>query len=42
MHDGTDPEGALTPVFADPDVVRVHSRNVAYGCFMFAVTRRAG
>ncbi|GAA2846990.1 hypothetical protein Acy02nite_03930 [Actinoplanes cyaneus] len=39
VHDGTDPEGALAAVFADQDVVQVHSRNVAYGCFMFAATR---
>jgi hypothetical protein len=39
VHDGSDPEGALAEVFADPAVVEVHSRNVAYGCFMFAVTR---
>jgi len=23
----------------DPDVVCIHSRNVAYGCFMFSITR---
>ncbi|WP_231956709.1 MULTISPECIES: DUF1203 domain-containing protein [unclassified Actinoplanes] len=41
VHDGTDPEGVLAEMFADPDVVQVHSRNVAYGCFMFAITRAA-
>ncbi len=40
VHDGSDPEGALAAVFADPDVVQVHSRNVAYGCFMFVAVRR--
>ncbi|GAA4610104.1 hypothetical protein BJY16_007672 [Actinoplanes octamycinicus] len=39
VHDGSDPDGALAAVFADPDVVQVHSRNVAYGCFMFVATR---
>ncbi|WP_436530607.1 DUF1203 domain-containing protein [Actinoplanes sp. HUAS TT8] len=39
VHDGTDPEGALAAVFADPEVVQVHSRNIAYGCFMFVATR---
>lgn len=39
VHDGRDPEAALAAMLADPDVVQVHSRNIAYGCFMFAVTR---
>jgi hypothetical protein len=39
VHDGSDPVAALTAVFAEPGVVAVHSRNVAYGCFMFAATR---
>ena len=38
MHDGTDPEAALATVLAAPGVVEVHSRNIAYGCYMFAVT----
>lgn len=37
-HDGTDPEAALAQVLAEPGVVQVHSRNVAYGCWMFTVT----
>jgi hypothetical protein len=37
-HDGTDPEAALARVLAEPGVARVHSRNVVYGCFMFAAT----
>jgi hypothetical protein len=40
-HDGTTPESRLAEIFADPAVVRVDSRNIAYGCFMFTVTRRA-
>jgi hypothetical protein len=38
-HDGADPEAAITAILADPSVVQVHSRNIAYGCFMFAATR---
>ena len=38
VHDGSDPEAAIAAVLAEPGVVEVHSRNVAYGCFMFAVT----
>jgi hypothetical protein len=39
VHDGTDPERAIEQLFADPRAVQLHSRNVAYGCFMFTVTR---
>ncbi|MCP9945089.1 DUF1203 domain-containing protein [Streptomyces somaliensis] len=38
-HDGRDPEKAITELLAQPGVVCVHSRNVAWGCYMFAVTR---
>ena len=38
LHDGTHPVAALGEVPAAPGVVEVHSRNVAYGCFMFAAT----
>jgi hypothetical protein len=38
-HDGTDPEAELAAILSDPGVVRVDSRNIAYGCFMFSVTR---
>jgi hypothetical protein len=38
-HDGTDPEGLIAAMLADPDVVLIHSRNIAWGCYMFAVTR---
>jgi hypothetical protein len=37
-HDGTDPESVLADVLAQPGVVQAHSRNIAYGCFMFAAT----
>jgi hypothetical protein len=39
VHDGTDPPAEIAEVLAQPGVVAVHSRNIAYGCFMFAVTR---
>lgn len=38
-HDGRDPVGEIARVLAEPGVVAVHSRNIAYGCFMFAATR---
>jgi hypothetical protein len=37
VHDGSDPDTAVAAVLAEPGVVEVHSRNVAYGCYMFAV-----
>jgi hypothetical protein len=39
VHDGSDPEGEIARFLADGEVVQLHSRNVAYGCFMFVVTR---
>lgn len=39
LHDGHEPEAAIIEVLADPDVVQAHSRNVAYGCYMFTITR---
>jgi uncharacterized protein DUF1203 len=39
-HDGTDPVDALSRLLAEPGVVEVHSRNIAYGCFMFAARVR--
>jgi hypothetical protein len=39
VHDGTDPEAVIEAILADPDVDRIHSRNVAYGCYMFTITR---
>jgi uncharacterized protein DUF1203 len=38
-HDGQQPEAAIAAMLADPAVIQIHSRNIAYGCFMFAVTR---
>ena len=40
VHDGTDPEAVIADMLTDPAVVQIHSRNVAYGCYMFTVTRR--
>jgi Protein of unknown function (DUF1203) len=39
VHDGTDPDAAIAKVLANPQVVEVHSRNLAYGCYMFRITR---
>jgi Protein of unknown function (DUF1203) len=39
VHDGTDPEAVIADMLAHPDVEQMHSRNVAYGCYMFSVTR---
>ena len=38
--DTTNPPGRETAaaVLTAPGVVEVHSRNIAYGCYMFAVT----
>jgi Protein of unknown function (DUF1203) len=39
VHPGADAEAEIERLFADPEAVQIHSRNVAYGCFMFVVTR---
>lgn len=39
IHDGDDPEAAIAHVLAQPGVTQVHSRNVAWGCWMFTVAR---
>jgi hypothetical protein len=39
VHDGSDPEGVIAQILEDPGVVMIHSRNIAYGCYMFTVTR---
>jgi hypothetical protein len=39
VHDGKDPETVIARLLGEPDTVHLHSRNVAYGCFMFVVTR---
>jgi hypothetical protein len=40
VHDGQDPEAAIADMLDDAEVVLIHSRNVAYGCFMFSISRR--
>jgi hypothetical protein len=37
-HDGSDPEAVITEMLDEPGVVLIHSRNIAYGCYMFAIT----
>ena len=37
--EGADAEQAIAALLARPEVDFVHSRNVAYGCFMFAISR---
>jgi Protein of unknown function (DUF1203) len=39
VHDGTDPLTVIDEMLSDPAVVAIHSRNIAYGCYMFTVTR---
>lgn len=39
LHDGQDPEAAISTLLDDPAVVQIHSRNVSYGCYMFTITR---
>ncbi|MFR9777918.1 DUF1203 domain-containing protein [Micromonospora sp. MS34] len=39
LHDGDDPETVVAELLTDPAVERLHSRNVVYGCFMFAIVR---
>jgi hypothetical protein len=38
-HDGTDPELAITTMLENEAVVQIHSRNIAYGCYMFLIRR---
>jgi hypothetical protein len=39
VHDGTDPSASIDAVLAAEGVAVVHSRNIVYGCFMFAAHR---
>jgi Protein of unknown function (DUF1203) len=39
VHDGTDPDAVIAGIFEHPSVERIHSRNVAYGCYMFEIRR---
>jgi Protein of unknown function (DUF1203) len=39
VYDGDDPEGVIADMFSEPGVAQIHSRNIAWGCYMFAITR---
>jgi Protein of unknown function (DUF1203) len=39
VHDGSNPVAVIMDVLADPTVVQIHSRNIAWGCYMFTITR---
>jgi hypothetical protein len=39
VHDGSSPENVINSVFEDREVAEIHSRNVAYGCYMFSLKR---
>ncbi|WP_073950411.1 DUF1203 domain-containing protein [Streptomyces kebangsaanensis] len=39
VHDGQAPEKVIADLLAEPDVAQLHSRNIAWGCFMFVITR---
>jgi hypothetical protein len=39
VHDGSDPEAVIVDMLAETEVMQIHSRNVAYGCYMFTVIR---
>jgi hypothetical protein len=38
-HDGTDPEAVIDEMLKNDAVEQIHSRNIAYGCYMFVVRR---
>jgi hypothetical protein len=39
LVEGAEAEAGIAKLLADPAHVTVHSRNVLYGCYMFAVSR---
>jgi hypothetical protein len=39
VHDGSNPQAEIAEMLTQADVVEIHSRNIAYGCYMFTVTR---
>ena len=39
VHDGSEPEKTIDTILDDPRVTQIHSRNLAYGCYMFTITR---
>ena|SRR5690242_12962287 len=39
LVEGAEAEAGITRLLARPEVATVHSRNVLYGCYMFAIDR---
>jgi len=39
VHDGANPEGVIAEMLENDEVAQIHSRNIAYGCYMFLVER---
>jgi hypothetical protein len=39
VHDGTDPDAVIGDMLQNEVVALIHSRNIAYGCYMFLVRR---
>ncbi len=39
VHDGTDPDAVIDEMLQNEAVAQIHSRNIAYGCYMFLVRR---
>ena len=39
VYEGGDPEAVIADMLADPEVEQIHSRNIAYGCYMFTIRR---
>ncbi len=39
VHDGSDPETVIAEMLENDVVAQIHSRNIAYGCYMFLVRR---
>jgi Protein of unknown function (DUF1203) len=39
VHDGTDPAAVIDEMLQNEAVAQIHSRNIAYGCYMFLVRR---
>jgi hypothetical protein len=39
VHDGSAPWVEISEMLDDADVAEIHSRNIAYGCYMFRITR---
>ena len=39
VHDGSDPDAVIDEMLRNDAVAQIHSRNIAYGCYMFQVRR---